>query len=94
MLTWQKYCDECKKWGMSNPYADEAAFNRAYGIVETKEPLVIVPKRDARKVSARFESHVESPIHDAKTCGFESVGEWYDYHEAMRTLSRIRKLRN
>lgn len=60
MLTWQKYCDECKKWGMTNLYQDEAAFNRAYGIAETIEPLVIMPKRDARKVSARFENHVES----------------------------------
>lgn len=52
MITWSKYCDECKKWGMTNPYQDEAAFNRAYGIAEIYEPIVIVPKRS--------KNHVES----------------------------------
>lgn len=190
MLTWSKYCDECKKWGMSNPYPDEAAFNRAYGISDAREPIVIIPKRDARKVEASFDTHIallsdrkkskpkpkkraahsekgasakkaegggeaksgetseayqaekrteaaqnrrrearipsrmdaevsgkepgrglqihesvegkkprsgsgmESPLYEAKACGFESVEDWYDYHEAMRALNRIRKLRN
>lgn len=58
MLTWQKYCDECKKWGMSNPYPDESAFNRAYGISDAREPIVIIPKRDARKVEASFDTHI------------------------------------
>lgn len=66
MLTWQKYCYECKKWGMSNPYPDEAAFNRAYGIVETTEPLVIKPKRNARKVAANLENHIALPKPKAK----------------------------
>lgn len=61
MLTWEKYCDECKKWGMLNPYPDEAAFSLAYGIAETTEPLVIVPKRDARNGAARLENHKDAP---------------------------------
>lgn len=56
-MTWEKYCSECQRWGMENPYPDQSTFNRAYGISDVHEPLVITPKRDARKVAAIFDHH-------------------------------------
>lgn len=43
-MNYQAYCTMCKKHRIKNPYESEEHYNRAYGIVEREEPLVIRPK--------------------------------------------------
>lgn len=52
ILTYKSYCDDCNRFGVTNPYPDEASFNRAYGIIEQVEPpLIITPKKRTVKQS-------------------------------------------
>lgn len=60
MITWAGYCADCEKFGMENPYADEADFNRAYGISEYEQaPLIIEPKKDHRKAAASLDNFIK-----------------------------------
>lgn len=56
ILTYKSYCDDCDRFGVTNPYPDEASFNRAYGIIEQVEPpLIITPKKPVIKQSLTTE---------------------------------------
>lgn len=57
-LTFHSYSDDCKRFGVDNPYPDETSFNRAYGIDQTAEPLIITPKNRNRPMSATLENHI------------------------------------
>lgn len=43
-MNWNAYSAMCITKGIENPYENEAHYNRAYGIAESEEPLVIRPK--------------------------------------------------
>lgn len=56
MMNWQSYCNICTEKCIANPYENEAHFNRAYGISDYKEPLVITPKNQKRPMKPTFDN--------------------------------------
>jgi hypothetical protein len=60
MLSYEKYCQDCKKFNIKNPYKSESDFNRAYGIDQHREPLVITPRNQKRPIKPTFE-HYSTP---------------------------------
>lgn len=61
-LTYERYCEDCKKFKMENPYKSEFDFNRAYGIDQHKEPLVLTPRNQKRPMKATFENSDKSVV--------------------------------
>lgn len=60
-MTYQRYCDECARFNVVNPYNSEQEFNRAYGISEQEQkPLFIEPKSARSKiVQPTLQAHIK-----------------------------------
>lgn len=83
-LTYQSYCDDCDRFGVTNPYPDEASFNRAYGIVEPVEPpIIITPKSRNHPMIDTDES--------IKQSDFSKSEHYFDALEAQQILDHIRR---
>jgi len=59
MITWAKYCEDMDRFNLQNPYADEDAFNRAYGVDRAYEPMVITPRNQKRPMAATLDNHTK-----------------------------------
>lgn len=62
MFNYEQYCQMCKEKSIENPYKTESDFNRAYGICDYKEPLVITPNNKKRPMKPTFDNSEKSVV--------------------------------